>query len=585
MMQRGLLMAFGGPALAARVEEAADRHGLARVDGPRDLHLFAGRGLPTDQRDPDRIIVGERFARPGWDRDARRDWGSWLSFAVSSPGHMQVVRAPLTGLPLYWTRGPDGLLLFSHLALALDAGLRPQLDLEFLRHQLGFQNLRTDRTGIAGVHELLPGTHLSSAGDDVRLDCDWSPWAFAAEPRARASAAREVENIVDACVASWAATRSPICVELSGGLDSSIVAASLAAADADLSGVNVATTSPDGDERRYARAVARRLDMDLTETLYSAQDCDLTQPPAFLSMRPASYAVLDGIDAALGAATGGAGGGAGSGAGGASLFSGIGGDNIFALTRSVAPVLDAFRAHGPGTTTLGALGDLACVGQVSLWRALRLSIRQWRRGTEARWPRDDSYLAPGVLLRDPFPHPWDEGAAGVPYGKRVQIQAIRRIMDFLDRPARWYDRDVVAPLLSQPLVELCLSIPSWEWIAGGHDRAVARAAFADRLPPEVVWRRNKGRLETMCAQLYLAQRDALAELLLEGRMAREGLLDRDRIEAYLARDGIEGDYDYFRLLEFVDLERWIASVPWESGAAPSFAQRAYCPDLAGSGST
>lgn len=577
MMERGLLAAFGGVALAARVAVAAARHGLAPIGGLRELHCFAGRGLPTDLRDTDRIIIGERFASPGCDRCLTRDWGSWLSFAAPSPGHLQIMRAPLTGLPLYWTREPDGLLFFSHLALALDAGLRPQLDLAFLRHQLAYQNLRTDRTGIAGVHELLPGTRLSCAGDDVRLHCDWSPWSFAANAMSRASAAREVEHIVDACISSWAVSRRSTGVELSGGLDSSIVAASLAAAGADVSAVNVATASPDGDERRYARAVAQYLDMDLTETLYDAQDCDLTQPPAFASTRPASYAVLDGIDAALGAAT--------AGTGATSLFSGIGGDNIFALTHSVAPVLDAFRARGPGATTLGALADLARVGHVSLWRALRLSLLQWRRGTEARWPRDDSYIAPGALPSDPFPHPWDAGAAEVPYGKRVQVQAIRRIMDFLDRPARWYDRDVVAPLLSQPLVELCLSIPSWEWIAGGHDRAVARAAFADRLPAEVVWRRNKGRLETMCAQLFLAQREGLAELLLEGRMAREGLLDRGKIESYLARDHIEGDYDYFRLLEFVDLERWIASLPWASGSGPSLAQRAYCPDFSGSGST
>ena len=576
MMERGLVAGFGGPALASRVATAAARHGLVRIEGIRDVPIFAGRGLPTDLQDRNGVMVGERFAGPGCDRDLSQGWGSWLSFEVPSPGHLRVVRAPLTGLPLYWTRDSDGLLLFSHLALALDAGLRAHLDSDFLRHQLAYQNLRTDRTGLAGVHELLPGMRLC-LGDRVRLRCDWSPWPFAGNAHSRDDAARELEQIVDACISSWATSRPATGVELSGGLDSSIVTASLAAAGAKVSAVNVATASPDGDERRYARAVAEHLDIELAETLYGTQDYDLTQLPAFASARPASFAVLDGIDAALGAAT--------ARTGATSVFSGIGGDNIFALTHSVAPVLDAFRARGPGATMLCALADLAGVGHVSLWRALRLSVLQWRRGTEARWPRDESYVAPDALPRDPFPHPWDAGAADVPYGKRVQVQAIRRIMDFVDRPARWYDRDVVTPLLSQPLVELCLSIPSWDWIAGGRDRSVARAAFADRLPAEVVWRRNKGRLETMCAQLFLAQRDALAELLLEGRMAREGMLDRGKIESYLARDHIEGDYDYFRLLEFADLERWIASLPWTSGSRPSLAQRTYCPDLSGSGST
>lgn len=575
MMRRGLLAAHGDPILTARVTAAATRHGLEPIESDRGLLLFAGRDLRREQIGRGRIVLGDRFGSSGG-HDASGAWGSWLSFSMLHPGELCIARAALTGLPLYWARCAGGeLLAFSHLELALDAGLVPRLDIGFLRHQLAYQNLRTDRTGIADVQELLPGTSLSISRAGTEVRCDWSPWPFVAAARSRGSAVRELEQMIDRCVAAWAASRPDICVELSGGLDSSIVAASLFAAGAAFEGVNVATASPDGDERRYARAVADRLGIALAETLCSADTGDLTQPPAFLSPRPASFAVLAGIDAALGAAASGT----------ASLFSGIGGDNIFALNRSVAPVLDAVRILGPGQTALRALADLARVGNVSLWRALRLSVRQWRRGTPAYWPREASYVASDALPAEPFSHPWDGEAASAPYGKRLQVQAIRRILDFFDRPARWHDRDVVAPLLSQPLVELCLSIPSWDWIGGGHDRAVARAAFADRLPSEVVWRRNKGRLETMCAEIFLAQRDALAELLLEGRMAREGLLDRGRIEAYLARGHIGGDYDYFRLLELVDIERWIASLPWARDREPSLDQRAYCPAFAGSGST
>jgi len=575
MMARGILAACGNPIHVARVTAAAARYGLERIEYNHGFHLFAGRGLRREHVGEDRIVFGERFRGPSHGGNASGDWGSWLSFRISQPWQLHIARAALTGLPLYWVRSDEGMLLFSHLELALDAGLAPRLDIEFLRHLLAYENLRTDRTGIADAYELLPGTSLTVSGTGIEVHCDWSPWPFAAAAQSRGTAAREVEQMVDGCVAAWAANRPEIHVELSGGLDSSIVAAALATAGAAFGGINVATSSPDGDERRYARAVAARFDFRLVETLHPTGSGDLTQPPAFPSPRPVSFAVLAGIDAALGAAAPET----------ASLFGGIGGDNVFALNRSVAPVLDAVRMLGPGPTALRALADLARVGNVSVWRALRLSVRQWRRGTPARWPRGESYVAPDALPAEPFSHPWDAGAAKAPYGKRLQVQAIRRILDFLDRPVRWYGRDVVAPLLSQPLVELCLSIPSWDWIAGGHDRAVARAAFAGRLPSEVVWRRGKGRLETMCAQIFLAQRDRLAELLLEGRMAREGLLDRDRIEAYLARDRIEGDYDYFRLLELADIERWIASLPWAGAAGPSSDQRAYCSAFAGSGST
>ncbi|MGK4422636.1 asparagine synthase-related protein, partial [Klebsiella pneumoniae] len=50
----------------------------------------------------------------------------------------------------------------------------------------------------------------------------------------------------------------------------------------------------------------------------------------------------------------------------------------------------------------------------------------------------------------------------------------------------------VSPLLSQPLVETCLGVPSWLWFEGGRNRVVARRAFAGDLPADVIWRRSKG---------------------------------------------------------------------------------------------
>jgi asparagine synthase (glutamine-hydrolysing) len=128
-------------------------------------------------------------------------------------------------------------------------------------------------------------------------------------------------------------------------------------------------------------------------------------------------------------------------------------------------------------------------------------------------------------------------------------------------------------LLSQPVVELCLSIPSWTWFAGGRDRAVARAAFSQHLPAQIVWRRGKGRLETMCAAAYIRQRQELRDLLLGGRLADNHLLDRTAIEAYLKRDLVEGDFDYFRLIEIADVERWVRAVEASPSRGSSFDQR------------
>ena len=113
------------------------------------------------------------------------------------------------------------------------------------------------------------------------------------------------------------------------------------------------------------------------------------------------------------------------------------------------------------------------------------------------------------------------------------------------------------PLLAQPILEACLRIPSWLWVRGGRDRAVARAAFRGLLPDATLARRSKGHLASLFMTGYLAARPQLEDLLLEGRLTAAGLLDRDAIREYLRRDGRPDDSGYMRLLDLVSTETWL----------------------------
>src|SRR3546814_19059841 len=83
----------------------------------------------------------------------------------------------------------------------------------------------------------------------------------------------------------------------------------------------------------------------------------------------------------------------------------------------------------------------------------------------------------------------------------------------------------IAPLLSQPIVELCLSIPTWHWIADGRDRAVARAAFSNRLPRPIIERQQTGGPAEFNLSIYRKQRDRLNELIRHGVLAGAGIID------------------------------------------------------------
>lgn len=112
------------------------------------------------------------------------------------------------------------------------------------------------------------------------------------------------------------------------------------------------------------------------------------------------------------------------------------------------------------------------------------------------------------------------------------------------------------PLLSQPLIELCLRIPSWFWIEGGRNRAIARDAFTGQLPPRILQRRTKGNFLSMLGAIYRQQRPDLPDLLLGGWLAEQALIDRPSIEAYLKSEALLTDIRFCRLLDLANIELW-----------------------------
>jgi asparagine synthase (glutamine-hydrolysing) len=162
-----------------------------------------------------------------------------------------------------------------------------------------------------------------------------------------------------------------------------------------------------------------------------------------------------------------------------------------------------------------------------------------------------------VLLDGPESHPWLAAASGAPQGKREHVETILQIQHFFDRRTDW-TLPVLHPLMAQPLMELCLRIPSWTWAENGRDRSVARDAFKGLVPNSVLSRRMKGSLQGFIRRAFESLRPDLRALLLEGELRRTGILDVAAIEAVFA-DGWDADAPQLRLTEMASLELWMRS--------------------------
>ena len=118
-------------------------------------------------------------------------------------------------------------------------------------------------------------------------------------------------------------------------------------------------------------------------------------------------------------------------------------------------------------------------------------------------------------------------------------------------------RDLRMPLLSQPVVEACLSVPAWMWIAGGRNRSVARLAFSDALPREVLDRRSKGDFSQYLGAVWQRQKYRMRDFLMGGELYARGLLDQGPLEEFFLRRLPSRDQSFMRIFELCTIENWV----------------------------
>ena len=365
--------------------------------------------------------------------------------------------------------------------------------------------------------------------------------------RSPATSPRYLRTIAQRTITAQA-SGSTLLLQLSGGLDLSIIAACLAQSGTEFAAVNFASRSADGDERRHARAIAGRLGAPLKEILEEDLQCVIRAPsePRF---RPGSNPVLLPLDEAveqhrleLGADL---------------LVDGGGGDNLFCYLNGTAAVLDALRARGPAFA-LHVLDDLAKLDACGLWDVAGQAVRRALPGGWWRWNEDRHFLKRDALLQRPEAHPWLDAPPLAYPGKREHVASLVHIQHFLDR--RIGSRSAALhPLMAQPLIELCLAIPSWEWVRGGIDRAVAREAFSRLIPSSIIERRTKGSLEGVFHRSFERLRPELEDLLLSGRLVGLGIADAAALEKAFAPDNWRNSEVQMRISEMAALELWLES--------------------------
>ena len=481
-------------------------------------------------------------------------WGEYLLFQPAEQGtdSTTLMRDPSGGMACAYSLQNGNGFITSDLAIASKLGLhRDRIDWDFVHHCLIYPHMKISRTGLAGVNELLPGCMLALDGETTCTTLAWTPWTFVAPAQRHSdpvAAAKTIREVIAMVVQAMAGTDRSLLLELSGGLDSSIVGASLAGARARVTCCTAVTPLPGADERRYASQIAEQLGVELLQQPLDFNEADIDFPLPSHSLRPAAWMLSRAVARAMDEEA--------SHQNVRSHFSGSGGDTIFCYLTSAAPAADAFRERGLAAGCQ-AIIDLSRLHGCTVAKASRLMLRKLCLRPRQACKPDYSLLAQTDLAPPLELHPWFSAPANALPGDRERIFDLAGSQMFADATLRAGHRRVRMPLLSQPVMEACLRIPTWMWISGGQNRAVARSAFATQLPQDVLERRSKGTFMNYTSGIYSRNKETIRRFLLDGYLQSHGLLDPHKLNLFLDSQLPARDRSFIRIFNLCMIENWI----------------------------
>lgn len=487
---------------------------------------------------------------------AEHCWGGFIVIQEDHDGQsVSIFRAPLGDLPCFWSMHDDAVVLGSDLSMMGAAGL-PQLRIDGngLARYLAREDIRTGETCLNGLTEISGGEMLTFIDGEPRSEALWSPWTFASSDCAIDETREAERRVRDAALLSTrtlAQDQNGIVLKLSGGLDSSIVAACLKESRRAFTAVNLVTGDASGDEREHARLVAQSLGVPLVEAFRDVQRVSLERSAAARLPRPAARTFTQEtarICTEVAAETG-----------SSAIFDGGGGDNVFCSVQSARPAADRLLTQGPGPLFWRTAADIARLAQVSLWQvAKRACSIALRRSPAYRWDVDLRFLSDeaSAHVTSVADHPWLASPSGMLPGKIAHVALLAAAQSVIEGYDPQEELPTFSPLIVQPVAEACLTVPSWQWFEAGRNRAAARRAFAGHLPSATLERRSKGAPDSFVAEIYEANRPTIRAMLMDGVLMSLNLLDRARLSEALDDEAPVRGHDFLRVMRLADAEVW-----------------------------
>ena len=475
------------------------------------------------------------FALALWDGAARR---------------LVLARDRMGEKPLYYTRAGELFLFASELTSLLQhPEVNADLDYEALSEYLAMEYVAAPRTILRDARKLEPGCALVLENGELRHFRYWT-----LDPREQLripydDAVTELRNRIDAAVSSRLVSDVPLGIFLSGGLDSSTVAA-LAARHGALDTFSIGFKETSFDESSYARKVAHHIGSRHHERIFRGEEMQQLVPklPAMLDEPLGDASILptallsafarEHVTVALG---------------------GDGGDELFAGY----PMHQAHRVAGVARMTPTPLRSLAAAAARALPVehsnfALPFKVLSFLKGAGVEAPLNHalwmSSFAPAeqksVLTDDAWERAgagreafravfesWQQSEGAPPLARATHLDALtylpNDILTKVDRASMRVALEVRAPFLARAVVEFAFALPDSFRMRGHSGKRLLKDAARPLLPAEIVDRPKKGFGIPVAAWISGPLRDLVQDVLSPYALKRAGIFNPDAVDRML----------------------------------------------------
>jgi asparagine synthase (glutamine-hydrolysing) len=230
-------------------------HNALREDLERRGHTFRTRS--------DAEVIPHLYEERGVDFVDALDGMFGLALWDARTGRLVLARDRMGEKPLYYAVTRTALVFASEPKAILATGLVDRVaDGEAIAGYLRTGYVATPRSAFAAIRKLVPGTRLVLDADIARVESFWDVAPHLSGPPVAldlATAATAVRSALERAVEAALESDVPVGVFLSGGLDSTSVAAIARARLGSLDTFTLGFDVPSFDEREYAALAARTL--------------------------------------------------------------------------------------------------------------------------------------------------------------------------------------------------------------------------------------------------------------------------------------------------------------------------------------